>query len=276
MPALYTLKLLAHKPAVTMSTFFNSFTGFAYNPAAPKEDEFNRLRDVQGWNPSSLDFRAQYKAFRTALVKETGAAVDLFFRNEYTSPHFTYRTNASPWSEFRRLMRCPGAVVGSSEWAARARFTVVFNEAFSRQIDIFFQQFSQFEYNPKEEPKAEFERLRKFKKWFFRLDDERPDELAQYEKARAEFFDAFIADFTYFFGVGEDIRDWEYLCDVLHISPMPKTPEACQVVCMRSIFSWPLAEYWCRQLNRTMSTYSTCTTTYSAGPSLSTMTAWKI
>lgn len=241
---LHPIRILPAKKKhfVEMSTFFTQFPNFPYNPDAPKDDEFERLRRAQGWEPSSTEFRDQFKAFRTALVKQTGAAVDRFFTTEYPSRNFNYRRNASPWEEFRRLMRCPGVVVGRSERErAEARFMAVFNEAFNREIDKFFRKYDTFNYNPRAEPKAEFERLRHFNRWIFLYSEWRAVERKQYYMARNEFFTAFMDDFTFFFGVGEDMRDWEYLCDLLHISPLPKTPEGCQVVCESSMVSLSLA-----------------------------------
>lgn len=225
-----------------MSTFFTLFPNFTYNPNATNDEEFERLRRAEGWDPSSPVFRYQFKAFRTALVKHTGAAVDQFFITEYPSSSFNYRPNAPPWEEFRRLMECPGVAVGRSEQErAKARFTAVFNEAFNREIDKFFRKYETFNYNPRAEPKAEFERLRHFNRWIFMYNEWRTAERMQYNIARNEFFTAFKDDFTFFFGVGEDMRDWEYLCDLLHISPLPKTPEGCQVVCESSMISSSLA-----------------------------------
>lgn len=51
------------------------------------------------------------------------------------------------------------------------------------------------------------------------------EEKKAYEKARGEFFAAFISDFTYFPGAGEDMRDWEFLCDILWVRPAPQTVE---------------------------------------------------
>lgn len=211
-----------------MSTFFDNFPEFPYNPAAEKQDEFDRLRDAKGWIPSSPEHKAHYKAFRLALLKEVGAPVDRFFLAEYPTGGFNYRTKASPWMEFERLMRFRGVEKWSSEYRrVEAHFSDVFNKAFNRDIDQFFKLYSEFEYNPHNESKAEFERLRHHKRWYFPKGEPWSDE---YARARGRFFDAFIADFTYFFGVGEDLRDWEFLCDVLKVWPMPQTIAACQVV----------------------------------------------
>lgn len=215
-----------------MSTFFDNFPEFPYNPVAEKQDEFDRLREVKGWIPSSPEHKAHYKAFRLALLKEVGAPVDKFFLTEYLTHGFNYRTKASPWMEFRRLMHFRGVEERSSEYRrVEAHFGDVFNKAFSRGVDQFFGSYPGFEYNPRNESKAEFESLRQHKHWYF--PENRPWS-EEYKVARGRFFDAFIEDFTYFFGVGEELRDWEFLCDVLRVWPMPHTIAACQVVRM-----WP-------------------------------------
>lgn len=217
-----------------MSTFFSNFPEFPYDPAAEKLGEFNRLRDAKGWIPSSPEHKEHYRAFRMALIKEVGAAVDRFFLTEYPIRNFNYRTTASPWMEFKRLMRFRNVAEYSNVYRhAEARFKDVFNKAFSRDLDQFFRSYPKFEYNPRNEPKAEFNKLRHHKNWFFPQDQPWS---AEYAAARSRFFSAFIADFTYFFGVGEDLRDWEFLCDVLRIWPMPQTIETCQAVRMRPGF----------------------------------------
>lgn len=117
---------------------------------------------------------------------------------------------------------------------AKTQFADVFSQAFTREIDCFFCKFQDFGYNPRAEAKSEFNRLRGYKKWYFPEGQERnPQYKAEYEKsrtARDEFFNAFIEDFSFFFGAGDDMRDWEYLCDVLEVRPQPRTIEACKVV----------------------------------------------
>lgn len=194
-----------------MSSFFEQFPEFSYHATNSKQSEFDRLQKHKGWDPSSTDFRAQYKAFRLALVKEVGAPVDKYFLAHCL---FRYQNKRSPWIEFERLMKEQGATVNSVQYKQeKARFTDLFNKAFSRNIDVFFAKYSGFDYNPREESKAEFERLKRYKQWhlsYWQTTD--PDQVA-YNRARGEFFEAFIVDFTYFFGVGDHMRDWECLPD---------------------------------------------------------------
>ncbi|KAL0635214.1 hypothetical protein Q9L58_005860 [Maublancomyces gigas] len=210
-----------------LSSFFEQYPDFSYDATNSKQSEFDRLQEHKGWDPSSMDFRAQYKAFRLALVKEVGAPIDEYFLAHRLSG---YQNKRSPWIEFERLMREQGVTVNYIKYKQeKARFTALFKEAFSRDIDVFFAKYSGFDYNPREESKAEFERLRRYKKWHIPYQVmSRPDQ-AEYDQARGEFFEAFIVDFTYFFGVGDHMRDWECLCDVMRISPLPLTMDGCKV-----------------------------------------------
>lgn len=217
-----------------MSTYFSAFPEFRYDGSSREQKvrEFDRLQAIRGCLPSSPEFREQYRAFRTALVKEIGEPVNQFFQSE---PRFNYRSSASPWDEFKRLMAYRRLAQHSDEYlCAKTQFAEVFSHAFTRQIDYFFGKFLDFGYNPHAEAKSEFNRLRGYKKWYFPKGQVwNPQYRAEYEKfrkAREEFFNAFIDDFSFFFGAGDDMRDWEYLCDVLEVQPQPHTIEACKVV----------------------------------------------
>lgn len=217
-----------------MEAFFAQFPGFAYNSRTQEELEFARLCDLQGWSEASPEYKEIRKQFLQALVQETDAPVHRFFVN-YVD--FDYHSRASPKEEFERL-RVFRRWSKTSKTYKRAKrlFQEAFTLEFDSDLDVFFCSFPGFDYNPRNEPKAEFERLRKFKKWrrcnkkkadMTEADHELEDE---YRQAREDFFEAFVSVFSYFFGVAGDLKNWGFLCDILAISPVPATIEECQEV----------------------------------------------
>lgn len=163
--------------------------------------------------------------------EETPKPLDDFFTQGY--PQFNFVASASPESQWKRLALFEHWSPGSHDYAsARARFEAAYDDQFNTAIDGFFNHFVDFDYNPRAEAKAEFERLRQRKGWF---DDGQKNldcwyKWAEYRRARVEFFDAFRDDFSCFFGSGDDVRDWVFLCDVLRVKPTPRTIEHCKTV----------------------------------------------
>lgn len=97
---------------------------------------------------------------------------------------------------------------------------------------MFFKRFKTFDYNPRNEPKAEFERLHAHKGWKKKY-GKSPAELVrkrEYQAVRDEFFGAFVGVFSYFFGLTKDYHNWEYLCGLLGVNPIPETAEECEKV----------------------------------------------
>lgn len=174
------------------------------------------------------------------MLEETGSEVDKFFLSGY--PSFEYNRLASPKQQFLRLQRSPSWNLHGVEWRASAResFKKAYAEDFNRNIDKFFAPYHDFDYNPRGEAKAELWRLRNRKEWHFPKDEEnwRPSDVKrnrEYVIAREGFFAAFIADFHCFFGVGDDVQDWVFLCDVLRVRPAPPTVEECRAVILSPI-----------------------------------------
>lgn len=222
-----------------MEAFFSRFPEFVYNRRRSAEHEFNRLRVTKGWLHYPLEYKTIYKEFLQSLYKGAGdeAAVHEFFITRY--PNFDYKTRDSPTSEFQRLKSYQGWEEDSDEYKrARSLFEDAYDREFIRDVDGFFNSFPEFDYNPRNEAKAEFERLRESKGWIGKV-GEIPDKVKKkkdmYYRARREFFGAFISDFTYFFGNGEEKKDWVFLCDALQVHPVPRTIEDCKTVTSGSL-----------------------------------------
>lgn len=163
--------------------------------------------------------------------EEPPKPLDDFFTQGY--PQFNFVASASPESQWKRLALSEQWSPGSHDYiSARARFEAAYDDQFNTAIDGFFNDFLDFDYNPRAEAKAEFERLRQSKRWFD--DGQKPLDRwykwVEYRRARVEFFDAFRDDFSCFFGSGDDVRDWVFLCDVLRVKPTPRTIEHCKTV----------------------------------------------
>lgn len=218
-----------------MDDFFASFPRFSRVLSNTNELEFARLRAMEGWTRSSSSFRKWYHAFRQAMIKETGSEVDNFFLSRF--PSFDYFRLGSPKQQFQRLQLAPvwNRQSGEERKSATSDFMSAYSNDFNRNIDRFFAQYGNTGYNPRNEAKVEFENLRDKKRWHFPKEktDWEPHHYRlepEYCKAREGFFTAFIADFKCFFGVGDDVQDWVFLCDILRVSPAPPTVEECRQV----------------------------------------------
>lgn len=216
-----------------MDSYFAKFPEFSRVLENTNELEFSRLRSMRGWTRSSAAYRKAFHQFREAMLEETGSEVDKFFLTEY--PSFDHYRLGEPRRQFQRLQQ-------SALWARRgggdshkAMFTAAYAADFDRNVDRFFKQYGRFDYNPRGEAKAQFEELRKKMDWHFPKEPERWNaghhkRNTEYASARAKFFTAFIADFKCFFGVGDDVQDWVFLCDVLRVRPAPQTVKECRAV----------------------------------------------
>lgn len=169
------------------------------------------------------------------MLQETGSKVDKFFLTRY--PSFDYNRLASPKRQFLRLQKSPlwDRQSEQEHQTARSEFMTAYADDFNRNVDRFFVGYGHFDYNPRGEAKAEFERLRKEMEWYFPMEKKTWTPVhfkldPQYRNARDQFFTAFIADFKCFFGVGDDVHDWVFLCDILRVSPAPPTVNECRQV----------------------------------------------
>ncbi|KAI9446052.1 hypothetical protein H4582DRAFT_1903118 [Lactarius indigo] len=98
-------------------------------------------------------------------------------------------------------------------------------------LEDFFSQYPKFPFQPSKSPVVEFNRLCKTYQW------ERDD--PEREAAREEFQDAMKKEFDNLYGSDEkDIKNWQKLCYVLRIDPVPDTLQKCRDVSCR--FSEPL------------------------------------
>jgi hypothetical protein len=86
----------------------------------------------------------------------------------------------------------------------------------------FFSGYPKFQYQPRNSPITEFNRLWK----------ERWEQYSEEKKvARREFDLAMIKDFNTLYGTDEkDIKNWHKLCLALRIDPIPKTLKECEAV----------------------------------------------
>lgn len=218
-----------------MDDFFAKFTAdfdFVFNPKTRPELELARLRNLKGWDQTTPEYKKIHREFLEALVKETNEApVHTYFILQF--PDFDYDSRASPKLEFQRLREFRRWKIGSRPYKrARRLFVEAFDQEFDSTLDVFFKDFKTFDYNPRSEPKAEFERLRVHKKWKKKYGKSPADQILkqEYQAIRDEFFDAFAEVFVYFFGVTKDYHNWEYLCTLLGVRPIPLTAEECEKV----------------------------------------------
>ena len=87
----------------------------------------------------------------------------------------------------------------------------------------YFSQHSKFQYQPRNSPTAEFNRLCKEYQW--KQDSE------EKKAARDEFNLALIEEFNSLYGSDEkDIKNWHNLCHVLRIDPVPSKIKECREV----------------------------------------------
>jgi len=91
-------------------------------------------------------------------------------------------------------------------------------------LEGFFSQYSEFQFQPLNSPVAEFKRLCKEYHWKKKDDPER-------EAARDGFNTAIKKEFVDLYGSDEnDINNWQKLCRVLKIDPVPDTLGGCRAV----------------------------------------------
>lgn len=215
-----------------MNDFFAKFTDdFTFDPKTQPELELARLRNLRGWNVTTPEYKKVRREFLEALVKETKAPMHTYFVLQF--PDFDYDSRASPKLEFQRLREFRKWKTGSRpDKRARRLFVEAFDQEFDSDLDEFFKNFKTFDYNPRNEPKAEFERLRIHKKWKKKYGKTPAEQILkdEYQAIRDEFFEAFVGVFIYFFGLAKDYNYWGYLCDLLGVHPIPSTPEGCEKV----------------------------------------------
>lgn len=231
---MYGLLLLPHTseipPVGSMDEFFVGFVAvdFIFNPKTQPELELARLRNLREWDQTTAEYKKVRRDFLEALVKETKAPVHTYFVLQF--PDFDYDSRASPKLEFQRLREFRKWKTASRPYKrSRSLFLEAFDQEFDSDLDVFFKDFKTFDYNPRNEPKAEFERLRLHKKWKKKYKNTPADQLKkqEYQTIRDEFFEAFVGVFSYYFGLNKDYHNWEYLCILLGVHPIPLTVEEC-------------------------------------------------
>ncbi len=90
-------------------------------------------------------------------------------------------------------------------------------------LKIFFSQYPKFQYQPRNSPITEFNRLCKEYRWM--------QDSAEKKAARCEFNLAMKKEFDALYGTDEkDINNWHKLCHVLSVDPTPKTLKECRAV----------------------------------------------
>lgn len=242
---------------------------FIFNPKTQPELELHRLVTLLKWDRASASYSQVYRDFLFALVKETKAPVHTYFVQHF--PDFAYNSRASPRAEFQRVCVQRGWRSGSGPYKRfRGLFLEAFEQEFDSDLDVFFKEFKTFDYNPRNEPKAEFERLSAHKKWKKQYGETPEEEMRkqEYKAIRDEFFEAFVGVFSYYFGLSGDYHNWEYLCGLLGVSPIPETAEECEKVSesepnvMRGVAVNWLRRRWIIS----MSIYTICWTTCRSRP----------
>jgi hypothetical protein len=95
-------------------------------------------------------------------------------------------------------------------------------------LKIFFSQYSRFQYQPRNPPITEFNRLCEEHRW------KKKKRSAEKKDAREEFNIAIKKEFNSLYGSDEnDINNWYKLCHVLRIDPVPNTLKECREVSAR-------------------------------------------
>ncbi|KAI5840874.1 hypothetical protein DFP73DRAFT_178054 [Morchella snyderi] len=216
-----------------MRAFFASFSGFTHNPTETPEQNFHRLHQSQIW--SEATYSTHRRQFLDALLKDTDSPVHRFFITQH--PDFLiYNSDFSPRLEFDRLCIFKNWIDNGLDEPARARFGealreelnnafepegVTLQEQSSGALDTYYSNYPNFLYNPQQPPMMEFQRLMQHQHWGPR------DEA--YERARAEFFEAFAEEFASYFGSDQvDITSWQQLCEDLGVEPIPATITQCR------------------------------------------------
>jgi hypothetical protein len=93
----------------------------------------------------------------------------------------------------------------------------------NQPLKRFFSRYSKFQYQPRNSPIDEFNRLCKEYGW--------KQDTAEKKDARDEFNVAIIEEFNSLYGSDEkDINNWYKLCHVLRIDPVPNTHKECRAV----------------------------------------------
>ena len=93
----------------------------------------------------------------------------------------------------------------------------------NQPLKTFFARYSKFQYQPRNSPTAEFNRLCKEYQW--------EENSAKKKYARDEFNIAMVKEFNSLYGSDEkDISNWYKLCHVLRIDPVPSTLKECRAV----------------------------------------------
>ena len=88
-------------------------------------------------------------------------------------------------------------------------------------IQDFFNGYESFDYDSSKPIMSEFKRMRRHLHW----DDE------EQEEAREKLKDAMVKQFNKYYGTDiEDINNWQILCGVLGISPIPQELRDCREV----------------------------------------------
>jgi hypothetical protein len=87
----------------------------------------------------------------------------------------------------------------------------------------FFSRYSKFQYEPRNSPISEFNRLCKEFRW--------KKDSAEKKEAHSDFEVAIKKEFDSLYGSDEkDINNWYKLCHVLRIDPVPDTVKKCRAV----------------------------------------------
>jgi hypothetical protein len=93
----------------------------------------------------------------------------------------------------------------------------------NQPLKRFFSRYSKFQYQPRNSPTAEFNRLCEECGW--------KQDSAEKKDARDEFKFAMKQEFDSLYGSDEnDINNWYKLCHVLRIDPVPNTLKECRAV----------------------------------------------
>ncbi|KAH8691892.1 hypothetical protein BGW36DRAFT_431135 [Talaromyces proteolyticus] len=87
-------------------------------------------------------------------------------------------------------------------------------------LDMFFQTYSKFTFDPSLPPNESYLRLQRFYGW------RRGDE--ESERAWNNFQTALTEEFKLWFGAEDDLCSWHSLCRAVRVDPLPKTCRDCE------------------------------------------------
>lgn len=97
-------------------------------------------------------------------------------------------------------------------------------------LQAFFAKYPTFDYDSTTSVAAEYQRLRKHFGWKNLKTQDDPRRAAA-DRAKHQYQDALTLQFGATYGTEDKLENWQRLCEVLEVSPIPDDLSACRKVC---------------------------------------------